>query len=1126
MAEIASMFVRVGADVDNFTRGMNQVQQRVGDVQKSVSAMTVAVGTAVGNLATAGIAKLGQMASSVVTTGVEFNALKEQADIAFTTMLGSGEKAKVFLDDLQRFAAKTPFEFPDLLQSSQRLLAMGFSAEEILPTMTSIGDAVAALGGNAETINRVTTAFGQMNAKGKASAEEMMQLTEAGIPAWEFLAQKIGVDIPEAMKMVSKGAVSADTTIAAVTEGINARFGGMMAKQSATFNGLWSTIKDTFTQVSGKVMGPFFNLLQKGLGRVVDWTSSDAFTAGIESFTNQIQKLFDSFSRGVLAFEDGSGIIMRVLVTLGMGEDMAQKIGEAFWFFAQLMKDVWRVVGGVFGKLADGIQWLTMLFTVNWMIFEKENLDKIDGIVSGWDYMAAMFQTLWQTILKVLERALPVLWEQLLAWGKALWQWIVDNAPVALQKLGEWAKSLWGWLVANLPTWIANLWEWAKATWAWIVEVTPFALQKLGEWATALITYLGANLPGWIVTFLGWGTALWTWIGQALPNAINALANFLATLRGEGSNGTSGFWAMVGEWAKALWRWIVDIALPQIAPAFAEFLQAMSTAGENIWNALKKLGVEFGKTLWWWIAEVIPATLTAIGQWGAALWKWLVDNGPNWFSTLDEWGRGAWGWIEKNIGPVAEQLGRLANEFVTWKDVVIGSVLALGILFAPTIAAALGGALTAIGAFVAAWAPVLAIFAAAIAAVVLVRNAWERDWGGIQTKTKEVFDYLSGVFGPLLETIKQFGGQALAEIVAWATGNETNFAAVGKIWESAKTAFSTIFTDIGNKLVEWGELAWEWFKNKFPNASEAIIGAVNSIKRNFEEFWNALQPLIQKFKDEWQKARENWEANSGMIGEALGRLKKFMDNMWAIIVEAASLAINNLINVLTLIVQLINGDWRGAWDTAKEIVRDTWNALTSIVRHGVNAVLSLFGTSIDGLRDWYERTVEWLKDWWEAFKRWIVGRDWYQYGRDIVQGLWNGMKSVWDGFMNWWSGVWGKDLTKTVKVEMKTKSPSKVMEKLGGYVMEGFGIGAEKWLPYVEDVMGQIPATSMAAGQGAYMPAGAGASQPAVSTSRIEELLLILINELRAKNMTANVTVAGGGSDIATINTFLAGSRI
>jgi len=47
-----------------------------------------------------------------------------------------------------------------------------------------------------------------------------------------------------------------------------------------------------------------------------------------------------------------------------------------------------------------------------------------------------------------------------------------------------------------------------------------------------------------------------------------------------------------------------------------------------------------------------------------------------------------------------------------------------------------------------------------------------------------------------------------------------------------------------------------------------------------------------------------------------------------------------------------------------------------------------------------------------------------------------------------------------------------------------------------------------------------------VSTSRIEELLLILINELRAKNMTANVTVAGGGSDIATINTFLAGSRI
>ena len=52
-----------------------------------------------------------------------------------------------------------------------------------------------------------------MQAKGKAASQEMMQLTEAGIPAWQMLADKIGVSVPEAMKMVEKGAVSADTAL-------------------------------------------------------------------------------------------------------------------------------------------------------------------------------------------------------------------------------------------------------------------------------------------------------------------------------------------------------------------------------------------------------------------------------------------------------------------------------------------------------------------------------------------------------------------------------------------------------------------------------------------------------------------------------------------------------------------------------------------------------------------------------------------------------------------------------------------------------------------------------------------------------------------------------------------------
>lgn len=278
--EIASFYASIGADTSGFKKGLDDT--RVG--MEGLKTATIAVGTVIGNLATDIIHKFGEMAGSVLTTGFQFNAMKEQSQIAFTTMLGSGQAAQGMLDQLQAFAAKTPFEFPDLIRASQRMMAMGFASQEVIPTLTAVGDAVAALGGGQFEIDRVTTALGQMNAKGKTSAEEMMQLTEAGIPAWQMLADKIGVTVPEAMKMVTKGAVDARTTIDAVTEGIETRFGGMMAKQSLTFNGLLSNLKDNFTQLSGQVMQPFFDMSKAGLAKIVEITSSPQFIQGIKDF--------------------------------------------------------------------------------------------------------------------------------------------------------------------------------------------------------------------------------------------------------------------------------------------------------------------------------------------------------------------------------------------------------------------------------------------------------------------------------------------------------------------------------------------------------------------------------------------------------------------------------------------------------------------------------------------------------------------------------------------------------------------------------------------------------------------------------------------------------------------------
>ncbi|HHX29281.1 MAG TPA: tape measure protein [Firmicutes bacterium] len=219
---------------------------------------------------------------STVGTMISFNAQMEQAQIGFTTMLGSAQRAKRFLDDVAKFAAKTPFEFPDLLDASKRMLAYGFAAEDVLPTMEAVGNATVAVGLGAQGINRIILALGQMRAKGKVSGEEMRQLTETGIPAWEILAEAMGKSTAEVMDLSQRGLIPAEQAIKMFTEGMNKRFPGMMSKMENTWEGVTSTIKDVWQMTIGEVTKGLFQGAVSWLQKVRDVATGfyDAFRAG------------------------------------------------------------------------------------------------------------------------------------------------------------------------------------------------------------------------------------------------------------------------------------------------------------------------------------------------------------------------------------------------------------------------------------------------------------------------------------------------------------------------------------------------------------------------------------------------------------------------------------------------------------------------------------------------------------------------------------------------------------------------------------------------------------------------------------------------------------------------------
>ncbi len=256
MASLGDLIAKVGADISGFEQGMGSVQTQL----KRAGSQMESLGSSLSNVGARMTAAI-----TVPLVGVGVAALKvagelEQNSIAFKTLLGSAAASQKMLENLKKFALSTPFEFTDLTVATKRLLALGFAAGEVIPTLTAVGNATAALGSGAEGIQRITTALGQMQAKGKVQAEEMRQLAEAGIPAWQILAKTLNVDVAGAMKMVEKRAVDASVAIPSLLAGMNQKFGGLMAAQATSMLGLWSNVKDAlgFTLADiGKTLMPF-----------------------------------------------------------------------------------------------------------------------------------------------------------------------------------------------------------------------------------------------------------------------------------------------------------------------------------------------------------------------------------------------------------------------------------------------------------------------------------------------------------------------------------------------------------------------------------------------------------------------------------------------------------------------------------------------------------------------------------------------------------------------------------------------------------------------------------------------------------------------------------------------------
>lgn len=186
----------------------------------------------------------GFTAKEIMSTLANVRGDFQQFEIAFETMLHSGEKAKAMILDLAKLAASTPFDMKGVVSGAKQLLAYGFAADQITDTMRRLGDISAGLGLNLQDL---TWLYGTTMVQGRLFTRDLMQFTGRGIPMTEALAKQFGVTKDKVSELVTAGKIGfpeVEKAIKSMTDE-GGQFGGLMEKQSHSITGQISNIQDS-----------------------------------------------------------------------------------------------------------------------------------------------------------------------------------------------------------------------------------------------------------------------------------------------------------------------------------------------------------------------------------------------------------------------------------------------------------------------------------------------------------------------------------------------------------------------------------------------------------------------------------------------------------------------------------------------------------------------------------------------------------------------------------------------------------------------------------------------------------------------------------------------------------------
>lgn len=260
------------------------------------------------------------------TVGVYKTLTTQTVSLAEAQKLAA-QQSKELLEWMEKQAIYSPYTMDQVSAQFKMAMAYGFTSDEAKRLTNANIDLAAALGMEGSTMERVNLALGQMRSKGRLMGQELLQMTEAGIPMRDILLEMgtvAGLTAGNFDKMMEAGEISAKGAYEAYAQYSEKYFRGAARDQSSTIAGLLSSLGDLKKVAEKDFFTPALTRVQPFLSSLVDIAQNEKVRTFIKTLGEGFGKLI------MVPFKPAEDFLKNVQANLSLGRDLKTSLRIAF----------------------------------------------------------------------------------------------------------------------------------------------------------------------------------------------------------------------------------------------------------------------------------------------------------------------------------------------------------------------------------------------------------------------------------------------------------------------------------------------------------------------------------------------------------------------------------------------------------------------------------------------------------------------------------------------------------------------------------------------------------------------------------------------------------------------------